>query len=384
MSIEGKITLIGFLTMFVVGVSDLIVVGIISPMSEAFNVQTSLIGQLVTIYAVSFAVLSPILTKITSRFHDKKTLLISLFIFIIINFLVVFVNSFLLLCILRILLAACASLVTVKLMAIGAKLVAPEKKAKVVSNIYVGFSAANILGVPLGTLLAAHFFWTIPFYLIGLMAIFCLLLIFFFIPSVKPELKENAKQGEYKILDKKGIIIILTFLWLMMVSNSMLFTYLEPIIRDGGHSLTTVSLALFIAGVAGVVGSKLGNLLSEKFGYYMAGSIIVFVYIISLFMLLFYTENIIVVLLGVLLWNLFHWGTNPTVQYALLQFIKGDPSQIFSYNISLLNLGIGIGSFIGGALVLKDPHFILSIVVAIGIAIVSFLILSAIRKNPVK
>lgn len=51
-SIEGKITLIGFLTMFVVGVSDLIVVGIISPMSKAFEVQTSLIGQLVTIYAV--------------------------------------------------------------------------------------------------------------------------------------------------------------------------------------------------------------------------------------------------------------------------------------------------------------------------------------------
>lgn len=44
MNIEGKITLIGFLTMFVVGVSDLIVVGIISPMSEVFNVQKSLIG----------------------------------------------------------------------------------------------------------------------------------------------------------------------------------------------------------------------------------------------------------------------------------------------------------------------------------------------------
>ena len=87
MNIEGKITSIGFLTMFVVGVSDLIVIGIISPMSEVFNVQKSLIGQLVTIYTVSFAILSPILTKITARFNDKKTLIVSLFLFVIINFL---------------------------------------------------------------------------------------------------------------------------------------------------------------------------------------------------------------------------------------------------------------------------------------------------------
>lgn len=384
MSIEGKITLIGFLTMFVVGVSDLIVVGIISPMSKAFEVQTSLIGQLVTIYAVSFAILSPVLTKITAKFHDKKTLITSLFIFIVINFLTIFIDSFLLLGILRVLLAACASLVTVKLMAIGAKIVVFEKKAKVVANIYVGFSAANILGVPLGTLLAAHFSWTVPFYLIGFIAIICLVMIVFFIPSLKQETRNIQKQGKYKVRTKKGIWIILTFLLLMMVSNSMLFTYLEPIIRGGGHSVTTVSIALFIAGVAGVIGSRFGNWLSEKFGYYVAGSIIVFVYIMSLVLLLLYTKNVIIVLLSVLLWNLFHWGTNPTVQYALLQFIEGDPSQIFSYNISLLNLGIGIGSFVGGILYLKDQQFTLSLVVAIGFALVSFIILSTIRKVSLK
>lgn len=383
MNTEGKITLIGFLTMFVVGVSDLIVVGIISPMSEAFKVQKSLIGQLVTIYAVSFAILSPILTKITAKFHDKKMLLMSLFLFIVVNSLTTFIHSFTFLCLLRILLAALASLVTVKLMAIGAKIVSPEKKAKVVANIYVGFSAANILGVPLGTLLAAHFSWEVPFYMIGVIAIICFLLIIFFIPEIEyksRKTKEILKQGSYMVLTKKGVIIILIFLMLMMISNSMLFTYLEPIIRDSGHSLTIVSIALFVAGLAGVIGSKLGNLLAEKFGYYVAGTIIVFVYITSLLLLLFYNESMVLILLCVLIWNLFHWGTNPTVQYALLQFIEGDPSQIFSYNISVLNLGIGIGSFIGGIFVMNDPSFTLSILVAIGIALVSFIILCMIRK----
>lgn len=72
----------------------MIVVGIITPMLDAFNVQPAMIGQLVTIYAVSFAILSPILTKLTARFHDKKTLIISLSLFIIINFLIIFCPSF--------------------------------------------------------------------------------------------------------------------------------------------------------------------------------------------------------------------------------------------------------------------------------------------------
>jgi predicted MFS family arabinose efflux permease len=69
------------------------------------------------------------------------------------------------------------------------------------------------------------------------------------------------------------------------------------------------------------------------------------------------------------------------VQYALLKFIKGDPSQIFSYNISLLNLGIGAGSFFGGILVMKDPNpsFVFSFLVAIGLALISFVRIYFIR-----
>lgn len=48
------VTLIGFFTMFIVGVSDLIVVGMLNEMSKEFHVSNALIGQLVTLYAVAF------------------------------------------------------------------------------------------------------------------------------------------------------------------------------------------------------------------------------------------------------------------------------------------------------------------------------------------
>ena len=64
MAISKRITIIGFLTMFIVGVSDLIVVGMLGEMSKEFHVSKALIGQLVTLYAIAFSILSPILTKI--------------------------------------------------------------------------------------------------------------------------------------------------------------------------------------------------------------------------------------------------------------------------------------------------------------------------------
>ncbi|MGJ5913290.1 MFS transporter, partial [Staphylococcus equorum] len=56
-------------------------------------------------------------------------------------------------------------------------------------------------------------------------------------------------------------------------------------------------------------------------------------------------------------------------------FLRGDPSQILSYDISILNLGIGLGSFVGGILFSIDNSFNLSIITSILLAILSSLLL---------
>ncbi|PEA52943.1 MFS transporter [Bacillus pseudomycoides] len=370
---EKKITFIGFLSMFVVGVSDLIVVGLISPMATQFDVDKSLIGQLVTIYAVAFAVLGPLLTKITSRFNDKSILCMSFLVFIMCSFLTTVANSFMFICILRIILAGSAALITVKLLALGSKLVSENNKAKVVANIYVGFSAANILGVPIGTMLGDYFDWRFPFLLICIMSLISVSLIWRYI-NIKDGDNYQETKKTYSVLNKRGIIVVLLILVLMMTSNSILFTYLEPIMRGNGLTLEDVSIALFLAGLSGVVGSKLGNVLSEKYGFNISFIVICVTYVAAVIILMINTDSLLLVLISVSIWNLFHWGINPTVQYALLKFIKGDPSQIFSYNISLLNFGIGLGSLIGGVLFSKDSSFFYSFVFAILLGVVSLIL----------
>jgi len=367
------ITIIGFLTMFIVGVSDLIIVGMISEMGKEFHISVSFIGQLVTIYAISFSILSPILTRLTRNINDKKVLVYSLVIFILLTLITTIVKNYISLCIVRVMLAGIASLITVKLMSTGANMVPIESKSSVIANIYVGFSAANILGIPIGTLIASYYDWKVPFYIIATITFLCLLSVIYFIPVNIKNDKNYTKK--YTVTNYRGTIMMLCFLLFMMISNSILYTYLEPLVRRNGHDIFIVSLCLFVSGIAGVLGSKLGNTLSEKKGYCKSGNMIILIYVLSIIFILFMGQNVIVLTLCVFTWNLFHWGTNPTVQYGLLKFLRGDPSQILSYDISILNLGIGLGSFVGGILFSIDNSFNLSIIISILLAILSSLLL---------
>ncbi|POA02596.1 MFS transporter [Staphylococcus caprae] len=381
MSISKIITIIGFLTMFIVGVSDLIIVGMMSEMSQEFHVSNAFIGQLVTIYAISFSILSPILTRLTININDKKVLIYSLMIFILLTIITTIIENYILLCVVRVILAGVASLITVKLMSTGANMVPIESKSTVIANIYVGFSAANILGIPIGTLLASYYGWKIPFYIIAILTFFCLLSIVYFIPTnIK---RDKTHTSKYTVTNYKGTIIILCFLLFMMISNSILFTYLEPLVKSKGHDIFIVSLCLFLSGIAGVLGSKLGNTLSEKKGYSISGNIIILMYIISIILILILGQNIVILVSCVFIWNLFHWGTNPTVQYGLLKFLRGDPSQILSYDISILNLGIGLGSFVGGILFFIDNSFNLSIIISALLAILSSLLLKGVSHSDI-
>jgi predicted MFS family arabinose efflux permease len=52
--------------------------------------------------------------------------------------------------------------------------------------------------------------------------------------------------------------------------------------------------------------------------------------------------------INLFLWSLFQWSTSPAVQSGLVENVQGSAAVVFSWNMSGLNLGIGIGAVIGG------------------------------------
>ena len=66
------------LSVFIVGMVEMMVAGIMNLMSQDLHVSEAVVGQLVTLYALTFAICGPLLVKLTHRFASRSVLLLSL------------------------------------------------------------------------------------------------------------------------------------------------------------------------------------------------------------------------------------------------------------------------------------------------------------------
>lgn len=83
------------LSIFIVGMVEMMVAGIMNLMSSDLHVSEAIIGQLVTLYAITFAVAGPILVKLTNRFSPRMVLLWALLTFVVGNIIIAIAPIFL-------------------------------------------------------------------------------------------------------------------------------------------------------------------------------------------------------------------------------------------------------------------------------------------------
>lgn len=169
MSLMRIITFI--FSVFIVGMVEMMVAGIMNLMSQDLHVSEAVIGQLVTLYALTFAICGPILVKVTQRFKAKSVLLWTLIAFIIGNLIIAVAPNFTILVIGRILSSAAASLIIVKVLALTAMLTPAKNRGKMIGIVYSGFSGANVFGVPVGTLIGDMVGWRFTFVFIVVISV---------------------------------------------------------------------------------------------------------------------------------------------------------------------------------------------------------------------
>lgn len=68
-------------TTFAVGLVELIVGGILPYIADDLNVSLATAGQLITIFALVYAISAPVLLSLTAKVERKRLYLIALFIF---------------------------------------------------------------------------------------------------------------------------------------------------------------------------------------------------------------------------------------------------------------------------------------------------------------
>ena len=336
---------------FLLGTSDFVIAGILEIIAHDLDVSVTMAGQLVTTFSISFVIGSLFLVALTARYERKKVLLLSLLWFACGNVIAFFSYSYELLILSRIVLAMSGGLYSVLASSYAARLAPPGKQGAAIAKVITGFSLALVLGVPLGTWLAASQDWRYVFLYLAIITVALLLLMSKLIPKASGTEPLPFRKQLLVLRDKRIISGLLTTLF-WITGYTMVFTYVSPLLRaTANFSIPLISTALLALGIFALVGASFGGVAVDKWGPARTITMSLFIHALALFLFPYTATTFTGALLTIMVWGAATWTTTPANQYYLISLNPHSSEIILSYQTAILNLGITIGAMLGGLVI---------------------------------
>lgn len=338
---------------FAIGTESFVIAGLLPVIASDLQISLAATGQLVTAYALTYAIGSPILAVSFNNLDRRTLMTLSLCIFIIGNLLAVIAGSFATLLLSRMLMAVGAGLCMPTALAVAVAIAAPERRGRAIALVTSGLTVATVLGVPFGTWIGHAFGWRATFILVAILGALALAGLFFGLPRGLP--RNVATIGERIAVARRGAVLhalLVTMLW--ATGGITVFTYLSIPLQGLGFSATEISLALLVFGVAAAIGNMLGGTLADRVGPVTTATLGLIVMTAALTLqsvtLKFAPpETARAIFLGLIFgWGIAGW-TFYTGQVANLVRIEPKAAMIaLSLNASAMYLGFAIAGALGG------------------------------------
>lgn len=138
---------------FAIGMTEFVIMGLLTEVAADLNVSVSKAGQLISIYALSVAVGGPIIVLLTYRLKRKTTLLLLMLIFILGNIVASVAGNYSVMMLSRVVTALAHGSFFGLGAIIATSLVEPKRQASAMALMFSGLAVSNIIGVPFGTII---------------------------------------------------------------------------------------------------------------------------------------------------------------------------------------------------------------------------------------
>ncbi|WP_432702882.1 MFS transporter [Lysinibacillus sphaericus] len=337
-------------TTFAVGLVELIVGGILPYIADDLNVTVATAGQLITIFALVYAISAPVLLSLTAKVERKQLYLISLFLFTLGNVMTYFSPTFAIVMMARIITAMSTALVIVLSLTITTKIVEPRHRAKALGLIFVGVSSALVIGVPMGIFITEAFGWRAVFLGIAMLSTVSMILIFMILEKM-PVVEVVPLKAQIKSLANWKIASAHLTTLFMLAGHYMLYAYFTPFLVEAFNlSSSWISICYLVFGLASVSGNAIGGWLSDQIGTGKSIVIIIATFAIVLFSIPYTIVAFPLFLVVTVLWGALSWALTPPLQNYLIQTDPKTSDIQQSLNTAALQIGISIGSAVGGAM----------------------------------
>ena len=262
---DRKLSLLGFAVMFLIGSDTFVVAPLLPSLAKTYDVSTTQSGWLVSIYAIGYALTGLVSGPISDRGNRRIILTLGMVVFALATVACAVSPRFWTMFTFRFITGGAAAVAAPQVWAMIPALVGPDQKRilRVMGYTTAGLSIAQVVGVPLGSLLAI-IDWRIVFPIIGACSLGLTVTLWYQIPDFHPT--AAAKKVPYLTLlhAPQAITRFLSYL-VYTLAFFTVFTYAPTWLEDGlGTSKVTVALIILAGGVGNTIGSLFGVRLTGR------------------------------------------------------------------------------------------------------------------------
>jgi len=346
---------------FAIGTESYVVAGLLPELAADLGVSVPTAGQLITVFALTYALGAPLLTVVTANMERRRLLLVSLATFALFNLLAAAASDYLTLMIARIGLALAAGTFMPAASAYAVAVTPAAHRGRALSIIYAGLTVATVIGAPFGVLLAQHYGWRAPFIGVSVMSLAALAGLALTLKPVRGVVAVSLGE-RLAIARRPDVLGVLVVTTITLTGAYGIYAFIAPYLQQGaGLTGGAIAGVLFVFGVGSAVGNLVSGSLSDRIGprrilVAVLSMLTVLFALLALWPAIFPpTVARWLIVPTLMVWGFVGWSFPAAQQARIVSMAPKLAPITLSLNTSAIYLGVSLGAFLGSLVVAHRP-----------------------------
>jgi DHA1 family inner membrane transport protein len=337
---------------FGIGLTEFVIAGLLPDVAADFHVDAAAAGWLISGYALAVAVGAIGLTAAVTRLPRKTVLIALMVLFIVGNAISALAADYPTMLAGRLVAALCHGAFFGIGSVVAASLVDPSRKARAIAIMFTGLTAANVLGVPFGTLLGQQLGWRSTFWAITVIGVVALVGVAVLVPRGAGTPADGAPAAS---LRSELRVFRSGQLWLSLAATVLgfggmfgAFTYIAYTLTGiSGFPAAAVPWLLILFGLGLFAGNAVGGRFADRS---IDGTLLVVLAVLAVILGAFALLAAVpaAAIAALVLMGAFGFATVPALQLRVLRSADDAPTLASGANIAAFNVGNALGAWLGG------------------------------------
>lgn len=360
---------------FAIGTGTMVVPGTLPVLADGLAVSVPTAGRLIAAFALTLAVLTPLLAGWLSRVDRRQLLAALLLLYVAGHAWSAVAGSYTEVLLSRVACAVSAGLFTSQAAGVASLLVPPERRGAAVALVFLGWSVSAVIGMPLAAWVAQTSGWRMAFAMVSLLSAAALAWVWSVLPSGLAVSRIDAAAWR-RLASHGPLVMLIVMTAVHSWAQFTVLSYLTPILRDRlDASPAALAGTLSLFGAAGILGNVITMRTIGRVGAVRIAALCLALMGGAHALLLASGYAWPGMVVAVTLWGLGCFAINSAQQVRMLALAPALATVSVAFNSSAIYLGQALGAESGGRIIerwgidplpwLSLPLFVLAAVLSV-------------------